>query len=195
MFLGYRARNETMKDGIVSRPSSGFWILLVLSVLMAGALSLLAGPMDHPPEWVIMRLRLPRLILALLTGSALSISGCVLQSLLRNDLATPYTLGISAGAGLVAGSVIVSIPSDTTPNARKKVEMAHMIQPVMADSRNANAVAAATTPTDAVPCDHNRMPQPTTPTTRKPFCWCATLWTWRYPSSSSGSTVCGLKKR
>ena len=97
-----------MKNGIVSRPSSGFWILLVLSVILAGALSLLAGPMDHPPEWVIMKLRLPRLVLALLAGSALSISGSVLQSLLRNDLATPYTLGISAGAGLVAGSVIVS---------------------------------------------------------------------------------------
>ncbi len=97
-----------MKNGVVSRPSSGFWILLVLSVILAGALSLLAGPMDHPPEWVIMRLRLPRLVLALLAGSALSISGSVLQSLLRNDLATPYTLGISAGAGLVAGSVIVS---------------------------------------------------------------------------------------
>ena len=97
-----------MKNRIVSRPSSVFWILLVLSVILAGALSLLAGPMDHPPEWVIMRLRLPRLILALLAGSALSISGSILQSLLRNDLATPYTLGISAGAGLVAGSVIVS---------------------------------------------------------------------------------------
>jgi len=97
-----------MNNRIVSRPSSIFWILLVLSVILAGALSLLAGPMDHPPEWVIMRLRLPRLIIALLAGSALSISGSVLQSLLRNDLATPYTLGISAGAGLVAGSVIVS---------------------------------------------------------------------------------------
>ncbi len=97
-----------MKNRITVRPSAGFWILLVLSVVFAGGLSLLAGPMEHPPEWVIMRLRLPRFILALLTGSALSVSGCVLQSILRNDLATPYTLGISAGAGLVAGSVIVS---------------------------------------------------------------------------------------
>lgn len=97
-----------MKKGIASRPSSGFWILLVLSVILAGVLSLFAGPMEHPPAWVIVKLRLPRLVLALLTGSALSVSGCVLQSILRNDLATPYTLGISAGAGLVAGSVIVS---------------------------------------------------------------------------------------
>ncbi|MCD4775609.1 MAG: iron ABC transporter permease [Candidatus Aegiribacteria sp.] len=97
-----------MKKGIASRPSSRFWILLVLLVILAGVLSLFAGPMEHPPAWVIMKLRLPRLVLALLTGSALSVSGCVLQSILRNDLATPYTLGISAGAGLVAGSVIVS---------------------------------------------------------------------------------------
>ena len=97
-----------MRSGIVSRPSPGFWILMVSAVIMISALSLLAGPMENPPEWVIMKLRLPRIILALLTGSSLSVSGCILQSILRNDLATPYTLGISAGAGLVAGSVIVS---------------------------------------------------------------------------------------
>jgi iron complex transport system permease protein len=97
-----------MKTAIAARPSPRIWILLVFSVLLAAALSLLAGPMEHPPEWVILKLRLPRLVLALLTGSSLSISGCILQSILRNDLATPYTLGISAGAGLVAGSAIVS---------------------------------------------------------------------------------------
>ncbi len=81
---------------------------MVLAVILTSALSLFAGPMESPPEWVIMKLRLPRIILALLAGSSLSVSGCILQSILRNDLATPYTLGISAGAGLVAGSVIVS---------------------------------------------------------------------------------------
>lgn len=89
-------------------PSSPFWVLLALAIVAAAVLSLLAGPMESPPAWVVTGLRLPRLALALLTGAALSVSGCVLQSILRNDLATPYTLGISAGAGLVAGSVIVS---------------------------------------------------------------------------------------
>lgn len=89
-------------------PSSLFWVLMALAIAAASALSLLAGPMGSPPAWVVTGLRLPRLALALLTGAALSVSGCVLQSILRNDLATPYTLGISAGAGLVAGSVIVS---------------------------------------------------------------------------------------
>lgn len=95
-------------SGLGRKPSTGFWILLILAIAIAGVFSLMVGPMSDPPGWVVFRLRLPRLILALLTGSALSISGCVLQSLLRNDLATPYTLGISAGAGLVAGSVIIS---------------------------------------------------------------------------------------
>ncbi|MFO8183361.1 MAG: iron chelate uptake ABC transporter family permease subunit, partial [Candidatus Aegiribacteria sp.] len=85
-------------------PSPLFWVLLSLAIAAAAVLSLLAGPMGSPPAWVITGLRLPRLALALLTGAALSVSGCVLQSILRNDLATPYTLGISAGAGLVAGS-------------------------------------------------------------------------------------------
>lgn len=89
-------------------PSPLFWVLLVLAIAAVSVLSLLAGPMGSPPAWVVTGLRLPRLALALLTGAALSVSGCVLQSILRNDLATPYTLGISAGAGLVAGSVIVS---------------------------------------------------------------------------------------
>ncbi len=95
-------------NGLGRKPSTGFWVLLILAIVVAGVFSLMVGPMGDPPGWVVFRLRLPRLILSLLTGSALSISGCILQSLLRNDLATPYTLGISAGAGLVAGSVIIS---------------------------------------------------------------------------------------
>lgn len=89
-------------------PSAGFWALLAAMIAVASFISLLSGPMSDPPGWVVTGLRLPRLVLALLTGAALSVSGCVLQSILRNDLATPYTLGISAGAGVVAGSVIVS---------------------------------------------------------------------------------------
>jgi iron complex transport system permease protein len=91
-----------------SRPPALLWVVLGLMIPVSCLLSLLVGPMQHPPGWVLLDLRLPRLVLALLTGAGLSVSGCVLQSILRNDLATPYTLGISAGAGLVAGSVIVS---------------------------------------------------------------------------------------
>jgi iron complex transport system permease protein len=57
---------------------------------------------------ILVRVRLPRVILAALVGAALACSGVVLQALLRNPLADPYILGISSGAGL---GVIIAILS------------------------------------------------------------------------------------
>ncbi len=85
--------------------------LIILSVLSATGVmvSLFTGPMGwNAPEQVILYLRLPRILLAISAGSALAVSGCVLQAVLRNPLATPYTLGISAGAGVTAGFIILS---------------------------------------------------------------------------------------
>ena len=56
---------------------------------------------------VIYYLRLPRLVLAAVVGYGLSITGCVMQAVMRNSLADPYLLGISSGAGL--GAVIAII--------------------------------------------------------------------------------------
>ena len=50
--------------------------------------------------------RLPRVLAAALVGSALAAAGVVFQALLRNPLATPFTLGISAGAALGAMLVL-----------------------------------------------------------------------------------------
>ena len=44
---------------------------------------------------------MPRLIASLLVGSSLGMSGALLQGMLKNGLASPYLLGISAGSGLV----------------------------------------------------------------------------------------------
>ena len=52
-------------------------------------------------QTIIWDLRLPRLIAALLVGSSLGMSGALLQGMLKNGLASPYLLGISAGSGLV----------------------------------------------------------------------------------------------
>ncbi len=57
-------------------------------------------------QTIIWELRLPRLLASLLVGSALGISGALLQGMLRNGLASPYLLGISAGSGLVIVSFI-----------------------------------------------------------------------------------------
>ena len=56
---------------------------------------------DTTNQIIFWELRLPRLIASLLVGSALGMSGALLQGMLRNGLASPYLLGISAGSGLV----------------------------------------------------------------------------------------------
>ena len=57
---------------------------------------------SHINQTIIWDLRLPRIVAALMVGSALGLSGALLQGMLRNGLADPFILGISAGAGLVA---------------------------------------------------------------------------------------------
>jgi len=56
---------------------------------------------------ILWNLRLPRVLLAFLAGGALSVSGAVMQSVLRNPLASSYTLGVSAGASLGACIVLI----------------------------------------------------------------------------------------
>ncbi len=91
--------------------------LLSLGVFIACALLLpLVGavPVEYakafagaePDHQILFTLRVPRVLLALLTGGALALSGVLFQALLRDALATPYTLGVSSGASLGAVSAI-----------------------------------------------------------------------------------------
>jgi iron complex transport system permease protein len=57
---------------------------------------------DNADAQIFFVARLPRVLAAALVGSSLAASGVVLQALLRNPLATPFTLGVSAGAALGA---------------------------------------------------------------------------------------------
>lgn len=57
-------------------------------------------------ELVLYSMRLPRLLLAMLVGTGLALSGAVLQAVLRNDLADPGLLGLSAGAGLTVMALL-----------------------------------------------------------------------------------------
>jgi len=57
---------------------------------------------------IVWLLRLPRVLLAFVAGGCLAMSGAVCQSILRNPLATPHILGVSSGASLGAGIIIVS---------------------------------------------------------------------------------------
>lgn len=51
---------------------------------------------------IFFKIRLPRILLAVITGASLSLAGVAFQALLRNPLATPYTLGVSSGGALGA---------------------------------------------------------------------------------------------
>lgn len=60
---------------------------------------------------IIINLRLPRVIAGLLVGANLALAGAVFQAITRNEMASPYLLGVSQGAGLVAMLVIVLLPA------------------------------------------------------------------------------------
>jgi len=89
-------------------------IFSLLAMTAAGLTAVLAGShhLDlsraltglSPDREILWELRLPRALLALWAGGALSLSGVLFQALLRNALATPDTLGVSSGASL--GAVI-----------------------------------------------------------------------------------------
>ncbi len=104
---------------------SALWAAIVLAALTFGASSLGLGEVfrligsqlptafqwaDPVPESVrviFFDIRLPRVLLAGLVGASLALAGTALQGLFRNPMASPYVLGISAGAAL--GAVVALI--------------------------------------------------------------------------------------
>ena len=94
--------------------SSNIHILDTMSIILNKVINLpLREGIDPKDISIIWSLRLPRVLLAFMVGGCLAVSGSVVQSILKNELASPYTLGVSSGASLGAGLVIVlgiSIP-------------------------------------------------------------------------------------
>jgi iron complex transport system permease protein len=85
--------------------------LAIVAHKIAGAA--LPDGINPPIEGIVWDLRLPRVLLAFLAGASLSVSGAIMQSILKNPLASSFTLGVSSGASLGAGLVIlagVSLP-------------------------------------------------------------------------------------
>lgn len=60
---------------------------------------------------ILINIRLPKALTAILAGSALSVSGMLMQTLFRNPLAGPYMLGVSSGAGLGVAIVVLATSS------------------------------------------------------------------------------------
>ena len=73
----------------------------------------IAGGLDPTGAAVLLELRLPRVLLGVLVGAGLAVSGAAYQGVFRNALADPYLLGAAAGAGLGATLVIAYAPSQS----------------------------------------------------------------------------------
>lgn len=96
-------------------------LLLVALTLYATTLGAMRLPLinllpsgDEILRHIWLTIRLPRVLLALLVGAALALSGCVMQGLFRNPLADPGLLGISSGAALAVACWLVlplSVPA------------------------------------------------------------------------------------
>lgn len=72
-----------------------------------GVLETLVGRGDRADSYVVLGLRLPRALTAILAGAALALSGHLFQTLVRNPLASPDIIGITAGASVCAVAVLV----------------------------------------------------------------------------------------
>lgn len=63
---------------------------------------------DEMLAYIVYEVRLPRIVMAIVTGISLSCAGAIMQALLRNPLADPFTLGVSSGAAFGAALAIVA---------------------------------------------------------------------------------------
>lgn len=103
--------------------SMSFLVILLVILLGTILLSLWAGSYDTPVgellrgilgkaednkiNVVVRNVRLPRICTAVLAGAGLGVTGCILQSILQNPLASSSTLGVSQGAGFGAAFAII----------------------------------------------------------------------------------------
>ena len=104
-------------------------IILFAALAFAGFIfSIVAGSVDIPlaeiwqsingthggvHEKIIMNIRLPRTVVAALVGINLSLSGAILQAVMKNPLADPHIIGISSGAGLAGIAILLMLPDES----------------------------------------------------------------------------------
>ncbi|BCJ94086.1 iron compound ABC transporter permease [Anaerocolumna cellulosilytica] len=103
------------KQRFTTKKGIGILFLMLLLFIVIAIISINSGKMNLSPREVfqvflgkgtdkqnliVFDFRLPRIVLGLLVGIGMGVSGCIMQSLLKNDMASPGTLGISSGSGL-----------------------------------------------------------------------------------------------
>lgn len=109
----------------MSRRTKYYCLLLVVLLAAAGIVAAGIGSKWIPPgeiirgladsdsmvRIIVINLRLPRILMALLIGAGLSLSGALLQAVMGNPLADPGIIGVSAGAAAAATSVMLLAPT------------------------------------------------------------------------------------
>ena len=113
-----------MRTSHVSFRAIGFYVVTLSLMVLLFGLSIRLGTYtlsfeeiwaafqpDDKNYFTLMEYRLPRAVLAILLGGTLAISGVLVQSVVRNPLASPDILGINNAAGLVAVSVLMFLPN------------------------------------------------------------------------------------
>lgn len=113
-----------MRASHVSFRAIGFYVITLSLMVLLFGLSIRLGTYtlsfeeiwaafqpDDKNYFTLMEYRLPRAVLAILLGGALAISGVLVQSVVRNPLASPDILGINNAAGLIAVSVLMFLPN------------------------------------------------------------------------------------
>ena len=113
-----------MRTSHISFRAIGFYVITLSLMALLFGLSIRFGTYtlsfeeiwaafqpDDKNYFTLMEYRLPRAVLAILLGGSLAISGVLVQSVVRNPLASPDILGINNAAGLVAVSVLMFLPN------------------------------------------------------------------------------------
>ena len=80
-------------------------------ITMSQIVELLLNPGMDPQSQIIWNIRMPRTIVGALVGINLSLSGAILQAIMRNPLADPHIIGISSGAGLAGVVIMILFPA------------------------------------------------------------------------------------
>ncbi|AIQ48253.1 iron ABC transporter permease [Paenibacillus sp. FSL R7-0273] len=121
-------RTTTMMSYESARRRRGLFILATIFVLIVIAfiisvntgyirltplelLNTMLGKGTDKQELILFDFRLPRIVISLLIGAGLAVSGAVMQGVFRNDLADPGILGINAGAGLMVMLMVSFYPT------------------------------------------------------------------------------------
>lgn len=119
---------STFNDVEHRKRSHGIFMISLLSILIIVAFIIsmntgythlspwdlirtLFGSGTHKENLILFEFRLPRIVISVMIGAGLAVSGCILQSVSRNSLADPGILGINSGAGLVVIMFISFYPT------------------------------------------------------------------------------------